>query len=145
MARPPLVHYGMNSSVHVPMGYPQVGSSIALLPGHTYHVSLAVQATPPGTTVELLAGLWHITKFIDQEFAPHVRANYTGSALQKLEVTGHGWQELTATVVVPPDASPTPEHNGTALQLRVTPPTSERGWGATVWFDAAEVVDAADL
>jgi hypothetical protein len=59
---PPLVHYGMNASVHVPMGYPQVGGSITLLPGHTYDVSLAVQATPPGTKVELLGGLWHITK-----------------------------------------------------------------------------------
>jgi hypothetical protein len=56
---PPLVHWGMNNSAHVPVGYPQIGSSITLLPEHTYHVSLAVQATPPGTIIELLGGLWY--------------------------------------------------------------------------------------
>jgi hypothetical protein len=70
-----------------------------------------------------------------------VRANYTGSTLGQLEVAAGcpGWQKLKATVVVPA-ASPGPGHNGTALQLRVTPPKSERGWGATVWFDEAVVV-----
>ena len=55
-----------------------------------------------------------------------------------------GWQELTATVVVPA-ATPGVGNNGTALQLRITPPESERGLGATAWVDSASVVDVADL
>ena len=50
--------------LNVPLGYPLVGESATLLPGHTYHVSLAVQATPPGTTVELMGGLWHLQKLL---------------------------------------------------------------------------------
>ena len=135
----------MNDTVQVPKGYPQVGASVTLLPGHTYHVSLAVQATPPGTTVEVLGGLWRIEEFLVQEFEPHLRCNYSGTTLGKLVVAAEqGWQDLTATVVVPA-ATPGVGNNGTALQLRVTPPASERGWGATVWLDEASVVDAVDL
>ena len=99
-----------------------------------------------------------------QEFAPNVRANYTGKTLGKL-VAGHPsspaaeaaeaaagaatgaaglWEELRATVVVPSvSAGVAVGHNGTALQLRLTAPQSERGWGATVWLDKASIVDAS--
>ena len=140
------VHYGMNSSVQVPVGYPVNGRSITLLPGHMYHVSLAVQATPPGTVIELLSGLWHVQKLLVKEFEPNLRANYTGETLGRLVVGAQpqGWQTLEATVVVRA-ALPGVGHNGTALQLRMSPPRSERNWGATVWLDAPSVVDAADL
>ena len=82
-----------------------------------------------------------------------MRANYTGETLGKL-VTGTTsssavaaagkWEELHATVVVPSvSAGVAVGHNGTALQLRVTPPQSVRGWGATVWLDKASIVDAS--
>ena len=142
---PPLVHFGMNGTVKVPAGYPQVGNSITLLPGHTYSVSLAVQATPPGTTVELMGGMWRIEQLLVKEMEPNVRANYSGTTLGKVVVAaGQGWQELTATVAVPA-ATPGVGNNGTALQLRITPPESERGLGATAWVDSASVVDVADL
>ena len=150
---PDLIHFGMNASAYgpvsregakVPKGYPQLGG-VTLLPEHPYHVSLAVQATPPGTTIELLGGLWRVEKLIVQEMSPHIRANYTGTTLGKLvTAAGATWQELKATVVVPA-ATMGVGNNGTALQLRITPPESERGLGATVWFDSASVVDAADL
>jgi hypothetical protein len=164
-APPPLVHWGMNGTVHIPIGYPVVANSVTLLPAHTYLVSLAVQATPPGTTVELLGGLWHIEKAVVKEMAPYLRCIYTGETLGKLIVGGGGgggnhsggggdgggataWQELSATVVVPAIADDSPRapawNNGTALQLRITPPYSKRGWGATVWFDMPSVVDVAN-
>lgn len=142
---PGLVHFGMNETVKVPRGYPQIANSVTLLPGRTYHVSVSVQATPPGTTIELMGGLWRIEKYILQEGEPHLRCNYTGDVLGKLvAAAGHAWQELTATVVVPA-ASAGVGHNGTALQLRVTPPESDRGLGATIWLDSASVVDAANM
>ena len=55
---PPLFRFG--AAVPAPVGSPVVGGSITLLPGHTYHVTLAVQATPAGTRVELLGGLWQL-------------------------------------------------------------------------------------
>ena len=135
----------MNDTVKVPAGYPQVGNSITLLPGHTYSVSLAVQATPPGTTVELMGGMWRIEQLLVKEMEPNMRANYSGTTLGKVVVAaGQGWQELTATVAVPA-ATPGVGNNGTALQLRITPPESERGLGATAWVDSASVVDVADL
>lgn len=139
----------MNDSVRVPLGYPVVGQSITLLPGHTYHVLLAVQATPPGTVIELLGGLWHVEKLLVKESEPDLRANYTGETLGRLVVVGGAqpqgsWQTLEATVVVPA-ASAGAGHNGTALQLRVSPPRSARNWGSTVWLDEPSVVDAAGL
>jgi hypothetical protein len=91
-----------------------------------------------------------------------VRANYTGKTLGKLVAgtppspvggvaaaaaaggAAGEWEELRAIVVVPSvSASVAVGHNGTALQLRVTAPQSERGWGATVWLDKASIVDAS--
>lgn len=128
-----------------------VGGSITLLPGHTYHISLAVQATPPGTVVELLGGLWRTTTEDRNEYGADDCSNYTGHTFGKVVVTSQGWQDLNATVAVPraveaaSDVGGANVWNGTALQLRVTPPGSERGWGATAWLDKASVVDVAGL
>ena len=107
-----------------------------------------MQATPPGTSVELLGGLWQTMTGGRNEYDADCR-NYTGQTLGKVVVVRQGWHKLTATVVVPTAGDATPEvgsaWNGTALQLRVTPPGSERGWGTTAWLDKASVLDVADL
>ena len=36
-------------------------------------------------------------------------------------------------------APPSAASNGTSLQLRITPPASAAGWGATVWLDQVSV------
>jgi hypothetical protein len=103
---------------------------------------MAIQATPPGTTVELMAGTWLVIDDVLKEFAPSAYCSYNGTTLGLwtagvAELPGE-WGVLSASVRVP---NATPTQNGTALQLRVTPPTSERGLGATLWFDAVTVVE----
>eukprot|EP01043_Picozoa_sp_COSAG02_P130073 COSAG02_NODE_67707_length_252_cov_0.679739_1_plen_69_part_10 len=67
--------------VLVPAGFPLVSSSITLLPTKTYSVSIAVQATPPGTTVELMGGTWLIIDDVLKEFAPSAYCSYNGTTL----------------------------------------------------------------
>ena len=119
-----------------PVNTSLVGSSITLSPG-SYMVSLSLQATPQGTTVELLKGAWSIASDGVKEMAPWARCTYHGLPVATVTAgRGGGWAELRATVHVPPA---TAGHNGTALQLRLTPPPSARGWGATVWLDNAAI------
>ena len=130
------------SFVVVPAGFPLVSSSITLLPGKAYSISIAIQATPPGTTVELMAGTWIVISDVLKEFAPSAYCSYNGTSLGlwsagATELPGE-WSVLSVTTHVPVASA---AQNGTALQLRVTPPTSERGLGATVWFDNVTVVE----
>jgi hypothetical protein len=62
--------------LNVPLGYPLVGESATLLPGHTYHVSLAVQATPPGAQKRLLLRLFIPSMIILPRQARDVYSNY---------------------------------------------------------------------
>ena len=103
-----------------------------LAPGKTYEVRLSVQASPPGTTIEIMEGYWSVRNGTVREAAPDLLAEYRGEPIAKVS-GGQKWQRLTATVVVP---AATAHHNGTALQLRVTPKKFEgKDYGATVWAD----------
>ena len=79
-----------------------------------------------------------------KEFAPSARCSYNGTTIASLTAGTTGalpgeWETFVTTVNVP-DATTT--QNGTALQLRITPPASFRGLGATVWFDNVTVVES---
>lgn len=79
-----------------------------------------------------------------KEFAPSARCSYNGTTIASLTAGTTGalpgeWETFVATIKVP-DA--TTAQNGTALQLRITPPASLRGLGATVWFDNVTVVES---
>lgn len=154
-------------------GFPLVASSITLLQGKKYVVTMAVQATPRGTIVELMTGTWlvpaptifalystlykplalpqitdqhvisaQVVADVIKEFAPSARCSYNGTAIASLTAGATGvlpgeWETFVATVPVHATAA----QNGTALQLRITPPASPRALGATIWFDNVTVVE----
>ena len=125
-------------------GFNVTEPSITLLPGRKYDVALAVQATPPGTTVEVMGGHWTVVSNVLHEYAPSARCTYSGEPLGRFVAGAAGelpgsWGHLTTTVAVPEATAMT---NGTALQLRITPPESERGLGATVWLEKVSVREA---
>ena len=136
--------YGWAEKTTVPTGFNVTEPSITLLPGRKYEVALAVQATPPGTTVEVMGGHWTVVSNVLHEYAPSARCTYSGEPLGRFVAGAAGelpgsWGHLTTTVAVPEATAMT---NGTALQLRITPPESERGLGATVWLDGGIVREA---
>ena len=97
-----------------------------------YDVRLSVQASPPGTTIELMSGYWVVLNGTIKEASPDIQATYHGEPVAKVS-GGQKWQRLATTVHVPMATS---HHNGTALQLRVTPKKFEgKDFGATVWAD----------
>ena len=132
-----------------PIGTHIPGASVVLSPGKTYHVSLSVQTSPPGTTVEIMAGYWVVTGGKINEASPALRGDYNGSSLAAVhggKFDGDGlaaWQTLQATVRVP---AATASQNGTALQLRITPRPAvagqRRAFGATVWVDAVVIKES---
>ena len=122
-----------------PAGTKVFGSSVVLAPG-TYEVRLSVQASPPGTTIEIMEGYWSVRNGTIKEASPDLKAEYHGEPIAKVS-GGQKWQRLTATVRVP---AATVHHNGTALQLRVTPKKFEgKDYGACVWVDAVVIKAAA--
>jgi hypothetical protein len=133
---------------HVPPAGTKVfGASVVLAPGKTYEVRLSVQASPPGTTIEIMDGYWSVTNGtvadpygdtgspID-EGHPILKAKYHGEPLAKVS-GGQKWQRVAATVRVP---AVTAHRNGTALQLRLTPKEFEgKDYGAVVWVDEVSI------
>eukprot|EP01043_Picozoa_sp_COSAG02_P004885 COSAG02_NODE_130_length_34758_cov_80.817767_5_plen_111_part_00 len=98
----------------------------------TYEVRLSVQASPPGTMIELMSGYWSVRNGTIKEASPDIQAAYRGESVADVS-GGQKWQRLAAMVHVPVAST---HHNGTALQLRVTPKTFEgKDYGATVWVD----------
>ena len=92
------------------------GRSVTLLAGHTYDVSLSVQASPAGTTVELLDGYWTVQNGSTvREAEPDIRAAYVQRSVLGSVAGNQSWQLLAAHVAVP---AATAGRNGTALQLR---------------------------
>ena len=115
-----------------------VGNSAVLPGGRTFQVSLAVQASPPGTTVTLMTGGWEITDLgawngLGRQVA------YQGQPVPNATVVGRGahWAVLSAVLRVPVTA----KSNSTALQVRVSPPPSARGFGAMAWLDAVSITE----
>lgn len=106
-----------------------VGNSVVLRASHSYNVTLAVQASPVGTRVELVMGHW------DTESAADV--TYQGSTVASVEPGRAEWSWLRVIVAVP---NATATNNGSALQLRITPHTAD-SFGATAWLDAVSVVE----
>ena len=121
-------------SKHVPPAGTHVfSSSVVLAPGKSYEVRLAVQASPPGTTVEILDGYWAVRPgngSAIKEASPLLLADYHGSSIASI-AAGQEWKHLEVVVHVP---AATTHHNGTALQLRVSPRAGQK-FGATVWAD----------
>ena len=112
---------------------------MALPGGRAFRVELLLQASPCGTAVTLMGGGWRITHAVEREASQDMQGVYEGAALAPaVHPCGTDWTTLSA-VVHPPPANAT--HNGTALQLRLAPPPTARGWGATVWLGAASVVE----
>ena len=100
---------------------------------------LAVQASPSGTTIELMSGYWSVRNGTIKEFAPDIQADYHGESIAMV-TGGQKWTRFSATVHVP---AATNHHNGTALQLRVTPKKFEgKDFGATVWADDVSIKPA---
>jgi hypothetical protein len=115
------------------------GGSMALPGGRAFRVELLLQASPCGTAVTLMGGGWRILHAVQREASQDMQGVYEGAALAvAVYPCGTNWTTLSV-VVHPPPANAT--HNGTALQLRLAPPPTARGWGATVWLGAASVVE----
>jgi hypothetical protein len=88
-----------------------------------------------------MEGYWSVRNGTIKEAAPDLQADYHGESLAKV-IGGQKWQEVTATVRVP---AATATHNGTALQLRMTPKKFEgKDYGATVWADSVVIKEAAE-
>ena len=102
-------------------------------------VSLFVQTSPAGTRVEVVDGGWNLTSVQFHEWmADQVVGAYIGNPIATVvgnasvdPVSGKRmWQRLVARL--PATSSPT---DVAALQLRITPPPSDRDrFGATVWL-----------
>lgn len=116
------------------------GRSVTLLAGHTYDVSLSVQASPAGTTVELLDGYWTVQNGSTvREAEPDIKAAYVQRSVLGSVVGNQSWQLLAAQVAVP---AATAGRNGTALQLRITALGNARGWGGSTWLDKVVIRDS---
>ena len=119
-----------------------IGSSMTLPGGRSYAVSFQAQATPCGAVVEVMHGGWNVTSAGKvRNVEDDVRAVYAGTPLNgaappvKLRC-GNKWTRVAFNFTLPP---PSAASNGTSLQLRITPPASAAGWGATVWLDQVSV------
>lgn len=123
------------------------GTSVSLPRSKTWVVSLYVQTSPSGTRVAIMDGGWNFTSMVQRNWKGDITTSgYIGQSIAA--VTGTAavgmdgqrlWQRLEARLEA--------NVNGTApaiaaLQLRITPPSSERGFGATVWFADASVAQA---
>ena len=106
-----------------------------------FDVSVAAQTTP-GTKVEIMQGRWMLAGVLHQPNDADIDATveYTGVAIAAVQGGGNRWHRLQARVHVPTYAAS--GRNGTALQLRVTPAKTKRGWGGTAWVDSVSVVEA---
>jgi len=108
-----------------------VGASTTLPAGKSFHVSLQVQASPCGTTVELMRGDWVVNSSNTKEAEQSITAVYDGSPIATVAPCGTNWTTLQTVV------------NGsahTALQLRLTPLPTVRNYGAQVWVGGATIV-----
>jgi hypothetical protein len=112
------------------------GNSVLLRERRSYNVTMAVQASPVGTQVELMTGHW------DTGLDGSGAAIYQGDPLATVTPGRAEWSWVRVVVAVPPA---TPTSNGTTLQLRVTPPRTARNFGATAWLDAVSVVELQAL
>ena len=103
-------------------------------------MKVAVGAVPGVAAARpAIADIKRITHAVEREASQDMQGVYEGAALAAaVYPCGTNWTTLSVVVHSPP-ANAT--HNGTALQLRLAPPPSARGWGATVWLGAASVVE----
>jgi hypothetical protein len=89
------------------------------------------------TIVVLCSQIKHV---IDREGSQDASGSYSGIALAPaVTPCGTSWTTLEATLQLAPANATV---NGTALQLLLAAPPTERGWGATVWIGAASIVAA---
>ena len=110
------------------------------MPGSSsWNVSVLVQASPCGTSIALVSGGWRVTESTDRDMEEDTRGIWEGEELSSVTPCGADWTRLEAELNVPPGNA---TRNGTALQLRLAVPQSERGWGGTVWVGSASVVAA---
>ena len=106
--------------------------------------------------VELMAGSWTATSFVAYEASPAKRGAYKGTALAAVTPCGTTWTQLSAVVNLPNGSAGSMSYNhsevvngtrrweltnGTALQIRITAPPSERSHGARVWIGAASITE----
>ena len=134
------------------------GGSVTLPHGRSFNVSLALQASPCGTKVELMSGHWTATEYVVAGGNAFERGSWNGSALATATLCGASWHQLTTLVNVPNGSAGSISYNhsvvvngtrewvwtnGTALQLRITPAPSKRNHGARVWVGAASIVELA--
>jgi hypothetical protein len=124
-----------------------VGSSTTLPGGQAFKVTLELQASPCGTQVALMGGGWSVTSVnclndLRGFCVEQIEGVYRGVPLAPsvTPACGAQWTQLEAVVRSPP-ANATA--NGTALQLKLTPPSTKRGHGAQVWIGAASIVAAS--
>ena len=144
-----------------------VGTSVVLPGDSSWKVSILVQASPCGTSIALVSGAWRVTESTDRDmevrcpfydatallvcsvaselicvwrwYQEDTRGVWEGEELSSVTPCGADWTRLEAELNVPPGNA---TRNGTALQLRLAVPQSERGWGGTVWVGSASVVAA---
>ena len=114
-----------------------VGTSVVLPGSSSWNVSVLVQASPCGTSIALVSGGWRVTESTDRDMEEDTRGIWEGEELSSVTPCGADWTRLEAELHVPPGNA---MRNGTALQLRLAVPQSERGWGGTVWVGSASVV-----
>jgi hypothetical protein len=120
------------------------GSSISLPRTETWLVTLYFQASPVGTRVDIMEGGWNFTSAVQRNWqTDQTVSGYIGqpiaSATSSAELGSDGhrvWQKLTTRV----EKATAPAV--VALQVRVAPPVSERGFGASVWLADVSVTKA---
>ena len=82
-----------------------------------------------------MAGAWRVTSAVLREAEEDMHGVYDGRQIAAVTpACGDRWTSLVAVVTPRADAA----WNGTALQLRVTPPGSQ--FGARVWVGNASIV-----
>jgi hypothetical protein len=81
-----------------------------------------------------------IKNVIDREGSQDVTGTYNGVALApSVTPCGTNWTTLEVMLQLPLANATV---NGTALQLQLVAPQTERGWGASIWIGAASIVAA---
>ena len=112
-------------------GQQVVGASATLPAGKSFHVSLLVQASPCGATVEIMNGSWTVLSAMTREAAQEITGAYNGSSIASVRPCGGNWTLLEAVV----------QGSHTALQLRMTAPPSKRNFGGQIWVGAASIAE----
>eukprot|EP01052_Picozoa_sp_SAG31_P036749 SAG31_NODE_4632_length_3084_cov_2.286767_2_plen_513_part_00 len=125
-------------SAPVQAGDRVVGTSMVLPGGRNFRVSLLVQASPCGTKIELMSGSWRVSASKNRDMEEDAWGSYEGELVTFVTPCGPNWTRLETELRVPAGNA---THNGTALQLRLSAPPSERHWGGTVWIGSALAIE----